>query len=374
MKSNLIIPAAATLVVLSTSSALAAPVQYDMDLRTYSGIGAGGTLGVIGSLFGKKGASVSKSMDLRLQNPADIPDGYSVEHTVPQAMGIGPILPLKGERRSTGSGNSEESASDPEGRILIYWGCSEKVAKGQPQIIDIKALSKSLSPEIQAMVRQAKAGKGASAAPAGESLPPRTVWWPAGDSNYKGLPSDASAVGEHVVKSSFMADEIRFTLGSELDFLEALNLKAGGDIKSTVPLNWDGLTRAKGYNLNAVGVAEKEVVIWMAARNKSPMLPASQTTCTIPAGIFEKVQMAIVAEEGVGPQATFAYPPQESGKPKKPPIWTARVRVSTADTALLGVQQAAGAAAKDAAGDAAADAVVPGGGSVLKGLKGLFGK
>jgi hypothetical protein len=137
-----------------------------------------------------------------------------------------------------------------------------------------------------------------------------------------------------------------------------------------VPLNWDGLSRAKGYNLNAVGAAEKEVVIWMAVRNKSPMLPASQTSCTIPAGIFEKVQMAMVAEEGVGPQNTFAYPPQKPGEPKKPLIWTAHVRVSTSDTALLGLQQAAG----EAAGDAAADSVVPGAGSVFKSIKGIFGK
>ena len=375
MKLNLFIASATTILALSISSALAAPVQYEMDLHTYSGMGAGGAMGMVGSLFGSKSASVSKTMDLRLANPADIPDGYSAEHTVPAAMGIGPNLPLKGERRSTGSGGEEGKPGEPEGRILIYWGCSDTVQKGQPEIIDFKAMGKNMSPEVMAMVRQARAGKGGgNSATAGESLPPRTVWWPAGDANFKGIPAEASAVGEHVVKASFMHEDIRYTIGSELDFLEPLNLKAGGDIKSAVPLNWDGLTRARGYNLNAVGAAEKEVVIWMAARNKSPMLPASQTNCTIPAGIFEKVQMAMVAEEGVGPTGGFAYPPQEKGKPKKPLIWAARVRVSTSDTALLGMQQAAGATAKDAASDAAADAVVPGGGSMLKSLKGLFGK
>lgn len=371
MKPNLFTASATTILALSISSALAAPVQYEMDLHTYSGMGAGGAMSMVGSMLGGKSANVSKTMDLRLANPSDIPDGYNAEHTVPAAMGIGPTLPLKGERRATGSGGSEESSSEPEGRILIYWGCSDTVQKGQPEIIDFKTMGKNMSPEVMAMVRQARASKGGgNSATAGESLPPRTVWWPAGDSNFKGIPAEASAVGEHVVKASFMHEDIRYTIGSELDFLEPLNLKTGGDIKSAVPLNWDGLSRARGYNLNAVGAAEKEVVIWMAARNKSPMLPASQTSCTIPAGIFEKAQMAMVAEEGVGPQGSFAYPPQEKGKPKKPLIWAARVRVSTSDTALLGMQQAAGAAASGAA----ADSVVPGGGSVLKSLKGLFGK
>jgi len=374
MKPNLVAPIATTLLALGIGNALAAPVLYEMNLHTYSGMGAGGAMGMVGSLFGKKGASVSKTMDLRLTNPADIPDGYAAEHTVPAGMGIGPTLPLKGERRSGGSGGSQSTGDDPEGRILIYWGCSDTVPKGQPQVIDFKAMGKTMSPEVMAMVHQARARKGGTPAAEGESLPPRTVWWPMGDSNFRGIPAEASAVGEHVVKASFMPQDINYTLGSGLDFLEPLNLKADGDIKAAVPLNWDGLARVKGYNLNAVGAAEKEVVIWMAARNKSPMLPASQTRCTIPAGIFEKVQMAMVVEEGVGPQGGFAYPPEEPGKPRKPLVWSVRVRVSTSDSVLLGMQQAAGAAAKDAAGDAAADAVVPGGGAVLKSLKGLFGK
>ncbi|QDX81885.1 hypothetical protein B9N43_11850 [Denitratisoma sp. DHT3] len=363
---------AVAMLVAGCATASAAPMQYEMDLRTYSGMGAGGMMGMLGSMLGKQGASVSKLMDLRLASPTDIPDGYSAEHTVPDGMRIGPRLPLKGERRATGGSGGETTRDDPEGRILIYWGCGETVPKGQPQVIDVKTMSKSMSPEVMAMVRQAQVRKGGGGGmpPGAGSLPPRTVWWPAGDADFKGIPAEASAVGEHVVKASFMNEDIRYTIDGGLDFLEPLNLKASGDLKSPVSLQWDGLARAKGYNLNAVGAAEKEVVIWMAERNKFPMLPASQTTCAIPAGIFEKAQMAMVAEEGVGPTGSFAYPPQEKGKPKKPLIWTARVRVSTSDTALLGLQEAAAGAA----GDAAADSVVPGGGTLLKELKGFFGR
>lgn len=361
--------AVAALVAACTSAA-AAPLQYEMDLRTYSGVGAGGMMGMFGSLFGAKGASVSKFMDLRLASPTDIADGYSAEHVVPEGMRIGPRLPLKGERHATGGDGGESAHDEPEGRILIYWGCGETVPKGQPQIIDFKTLGKNLSPEVLAMVRQAQARKGGGKPAGGESLPPRSVGWPAGDADFKGIPAEASAVGEHVVRASFMKEDIRYTLDAGLDFLEPLNLKANGGLKSAVALQWDGLSRVKGYNLNAVGAADKEVVLWMAERNKSPMLPASQTTCSIPAGIFEKTQMAMVVEEGVGPTGGFAHPPQEKGKPQKPLIWSARVRVSTSDTAMLGLQEAAAGAA----GDTAAESVVPGGGAVLKGLKGLFGK
>ena len=72
---------------------IAAPVNYEMSLRSYSGMGAGGASGMMSAMFGGK-SGVSKQMDLRLANPADIPGGYSAEHIVPEGMRIGPSLPL----------------------------------------------------------------------------------------------------------------------------------------------------------------------------------------------------------------------------------------------------------------------------------------
>lgn len=347
-------------------SAIAAPVNYEMNLRTYSGLGAGGATGMMSAMFGGKG-NISKQMDLRLANPADIPGGYSAEHLVPEGMRIGPSLPLKGERRGTGSGGSSET-EQAEGKMLIYWGCSETVLKGQPEVIDLKAMSSRLSPEVAAMAQQSRKRKGGG--DTGETLPPRTLWWPYGDNAFTGIPTEASVVGEHVVKASFMQQEIRYALDPEMDFLEALNFKSSSsDLKAAIPLTWDRLARAKGYNLNAVGaVGEKEMVIWMAARNKHPMLPGSQSNCTIPAGIFQKTSGAMAMAEAVGPTRGFAYPPLKPGE-KKPLIWTAKVRVSGFDNLMLGM----GDVARDAASDAAADSVVPGGGSVIKSLKGLFG-
>ncbi len=344
------------------SAAVAAPVSYEMNLRTYSGMGAGGAVGMMGAMFGG-GGSVSKQMDLRLTNPADIPSGYQAEHVVPEGMRIGPSLPLKGERRGGGTGSQE--AERGEGKVLIYWGCGATVAKGQPEVLDIKAMGSRVSPEVAAMARQSRGGKGGD----GETLPPRTLWWPYGDKGFSGIPDNASAVGEHQVKASFMEQDIRYTLGKEMDFMEPMNLKASAsDLKAAIPLQWASLPRAKGFNLNAVGAAnDKEVIIWMAAKNRTPMLPGSQTTCTIPAGIFQKAQGAMVTGEVVGPSQSFAYPPQKPGE-KKPLVWTAKVRVTGYDNVMLGMP-----GARDAAEGAAADSVVPGGGGLVKGIKGLFG-
>ena len=337
--------------------AAAAPTVYEMRLMTHAGMGAGG-MGSLMSMLGGGGggSSVSHNMDLRLTAPGDLPADYQAAHTVPDAMRIGPQLPLQGERRSGGGGTEGE----PDGRVLIYWGCSPTVAKGQPEVIDFRAMTGKVPPEIQAMARQSRSqGK----APRDASLPPRSIGWPQGDQSYRGIPEGASAVGDHVVKANFMKDDIRFALTPALDFLEPMGLKAqASDLKAAIPLTWNALNRARGYDLQAVSAGnDKDVVIWLAARNKSPMLPASQRECTIPEGIFAKGEMAMLTGIAHGPVQGFSYPPQKPGE-KKPLIWTATVNVSAFDSVMLGMEMAAAGAAQDAA--------TPGVGTLLKGLFG----
>ncbi len=338
--------------------AAAAPTVYEMRLMTHTGMGAGGGMGgLMGMLSGGGGSSsVSHNMDLRLTAPGDLPADYQAAHTVPDAMRIGPQLPLQGERHQ-GSGGSE---GEPDGRVLIYWGCSPTVQKGQPEIIDFRSLAGKVPPEMQAMARQSRSqGK----APRDASLPPRAIGWPQGDQNYRGIPEGASAVGDHVVKANFMKDDIRFALTPALDFLEPMGLKAqASDLKAAIPLTWNALTRARGYDLQAVSAGnDKDVVMWLAARNKSPMLPASQRECTIPEGIFAKGEMAMLTGIAHGPVQGFSYPPQKPGE-KKPLIWSATVNVSAFDSVMLGMEMAAAGAAQDAA--------TPGVGTLLKGLFG----
>jgi len=341
----------------------AAPVNYQMNLHTQSGFTAGGATGMLGMMMGGTGSSVSKAMDLRLTNPTDIPSGNAAEHRVPDGMRIGPSLPLKGELRSSAGGESGE----PDGKVLIYWGCGPTVLKGQPETIDLRNLASKVSPEVAAMARSARATSGGGS---DESLPPRTLRWPHDDRNFRGIPAESSAVGEHLVKASFMRQDIRYSLGSDMDFLEPMNLKAGGgDLKAAIPLSWDPIRRAKGFNLTAVAPrSDKEIVLWLAEKTKSPMLPGSQHTCAIPAGIFEAAEMAMVSGEAVGPTQSFAYPPQKRDE-KKPLIWTAKVQVSAHDSIMLGLE----GAASDAVRDSAADSLIPGGGSALRAIKGIFG-
>lgn len=336
----------------------AAPTNYEMNLTTHAGMGAGGMASMFSMMAGGRGSSVSRLMDLRLTSPTDLPGDYQAAHTVPAAMRIGPQLPLTGERRSGGGGADGE----PDGRVLIYWGCSPTVAKGQPEVIDLRSLAGKVPPEVQAMARQSRsqgrdAGRDAS-------LPPRTIGWPQGDRDFRGIPDDASAVGDHSVKANFMKDEIRFALTPALDFLEPMNLKAGSsNLKAAVPLSWDGLTRARGYDLQAVAARdEKEMVIWMADRNKRPMLPASQRECSVPEGIFAKAEMAMLTGTAHGPVQGYSFPPQKPGE-KKPLIWTATVRVMGHDSVLLGMDAAA-------ASGSSRESATPGVGDVLKGLFG----
>lgn len=359
------------LLSLATRSSLAAPVNYEMNLTTTSGFAAGGAMNTLGMLFGGKGGSATRSMELRLTNPADIADGYQATHTVPAAMRIGPQLPLTGQRRSQGGEAGETKESQPEGRVLIYWGCATTIPKGQPEIIDFKALAARVPPEVMAMTRQSRSGSRSANATV-TSLPPRTLSWPEGDTHFHGIPEEASAVGEHVVTASFMPQEIRYTLDADLDFLEPLGLAtSAGSTRAAIPLTWQASSRVRGYDLHAVGSnGEKEVVIWLAAKGRSPMLPGRQHECTIPEGVFAKSPMAMVAAQAYGPLQGFAYPPRKPGE-KKPLVWTVKVRITATDGLMVGMQDAAAGAARESAKDSAVDAIAPAG--VGSALKSLFG-
>lgn len=366
---TLLVPALAAALAFLAQPAAAAPTVYEMRLDTFSGMG-GGASSMMGAMFGG-GSSVSHHMDLRLTPPANLPSDYQATHIVPDAMRIGPQLPLHGERRSSSEGGGE--AGDPDGKVLIYWGCSATVGKGQPEVIDFRNMAGKLSPEMMAMARQGRSsGKTAS----GATLPPRSIGWPnSEDRSFRGIPEGASAVGEHVVQGNFMSRDIQYTITPALDFLEPMNLKAQStDLRRAVPLTWDALSRARGYDLQAVAaVNDKEMIIWMANRNKSPMLPGSQHECTIPEGIFAKTEMAMLNGTAHGPVQGFSYPPQKPGE-KKPLIWSATVRVMGHNGIMLGMEnggQGAGReAVRESAQESAVDAVLPGAGQLLKGLFG----
>ena len=192
------------------------------------------------------------------------------------------------------------------------------------------------------------------------------------------MASNVSAVGEHTVNTNFMKEEIRYKVTPAIDFLDPMNLKAGADnLKASIPLTWDAVPRVRGWDMQAVAaVSEKEMVIWLADRNKSPMLPGSQRECTIPEGIFSKSEMAMANGVAHGPVQGFSYPPQPPGEKKIPLIWSATVRVTGHDMAVLGMpamERGSGRGeAPGTAGEAPADSLIPP--AVGNVLKGIFGK
>lgn len=367
-------PATLLLAALSLPAA-AAPTVYEMRLTTSGGMTAGGLGGMFGAMMGGGGGS-SRSMDLRLTSPADLPASYDAHHVVPETMGIGPKLPLRGERRSGGRDTPGGDSEQPDGRVLIYWGCSPTVGRGQPEIIDFRAMAGKLPPEVAALARQSRSQSKGGAE--GASLPPRTIHWPGGDPNFRGLASNASAVGDHAVNTNFMKDEIRYKVTPAIDFLDPMNLKARADnLKAAIPLSWDAVPRVRGWDMQAVAMgSEKETIIWLADRNKSPMLPGSQRECTIPEGIFSKSEMAMANGVAHGPVQGFSYPPQPPGERKIPLIWSATVRVTGHDMAVLGMpameRGSGGGEAPGTAGEAPADSLIPP--AVGNVLKGIFGK
>jgi hypothetical protein len=95
------------------------------------------------SMFGGRGAAFGprRTLQLQLEGPREVAEPKA-EHLIPPGQKMGDSLPLitpkqeKTEYQPEQRGERPEKYEKPKARMLIYWGCGENVAKGQPRVID----------------------------------------------------------------------------------------------------------------------------------------------------------------------------------------------------------------------------------------------
>ena len=328
--------------------------NYYMDASTASGLGAGMAGGgqrpsmsqIMGMMSGSA-PSVMHTLELRLASrtkPAAAPEA---NHMIPSGLQMGASLPLitpaapKPVKETYGLPQGYEK---PKGRMLIYWGCGEHAAAGQPTIIDLAKLAAGqVPPGMAAMANYAKVASVPRTAPGfGE--------WP-NNKDHRQVPATGSLVGAHKIEGNY-SPPIGFTLGH--DFMPSLNLRQIGALPSgAVRLGWTPAASATGYALALFGAAQNgDVVMWSSSKSAAttPMLdylpPAevkrlvgtghvlapSTSECTLPAEVAQASPAGMIMEIGYGPEAYFAEAP-------KAPKWTAKVRFKTTSSLMLGMPQ-----------------------------------
>jgi hypothetical protein len=325
------------------------------EMPTMAGIpGMPGMAGGGGNSWGMARAmAMGRHIDLALYTRAR-PSGSEAAHAIPPGVKMGPSLPLVPVQRvpttrEPGEPTEDTPTEKPTGRLLIYWGCGETVRPGQPRVIDLAGNPAEMG---RALGGRYAPDRGARATP-GYSL------WPNERSNGS-VPRDASIVGEHAITGDGVPAGMRFAIGQAHDLMPAIELASTGRLSDSVALKWQPVRGALAHYLHAMGAAGNDMVLWSSAETpdtgmglfdylsgatidkwvrEKVLLPAAQTTCAVPKGIFAggKDDGAMLRMISYGPELNLAHPPRPSD-PRTPwePDWALRLRVKASTMAMLG--------------------------------------
>ena len=392
--------------------------QYWMDVATISMAGmddmpamGGGLGGLIGGMTGvpgmggvsfgaTRGMMPGRWLDLAVVTQRK-PAGTEATQAIPAGQNMGPsltLLPVEAQPRTPSRqprDSADEMPQQPKGRILFYWGCSETVRSGQPRVMDFAKAG--MEDYGKFMMGRAVRDTGAKAEP-GHAI------WP-NEKHRQSVPKDASLMGQHALSGEGLPESLKFAIDQQQDFMPKLALNSSGGGASATAVTWQGLPTARAYFLNAMSGSdrggESEMVIWSSSEVPEPgwglmdyasnanvdkwlkekvLLPATQTQCAIPAGIFAKAQGAMLRGIAYGQELNLAHPPRPTDKRIAwEPEWAARVRVKSVAMLTLGEEGAQsgrsrGAQEPKADEDKAKVPGIPGLPDVGKALKGLFGR
>ena len=407
----------AAVVVVATGAHAQQPVQVVkpplaqawIDVATFGGMGlpmglpgagGGNPMAALGGLFGGGGASANHFGQTQSMAPGrwvDVtlytrqnPQLAEAQQSVPAGF-LSPALKLQSpkETRGTAPDPGDDSATEaeyerPKGKMLLYWGCGEKIRAGQPRVVDFATATPA---ELGRFFQSRRATQRGTHSAVG-----RPVWPSAGDARM--VPPQASLVGEHAFSGAGVPEGFRFQIGAAQDLMPAIALKQS-DVAGSTRLEWAALPQARAYFIAGMGARENnEMVIWTSSEQpdigfglldyqtnaavdrwlKEQVLLSPQTTrCAVPQGVFpgEGAMLRMVA---YGNELNLVHPPRPTD-PRVPwePVWAAKVRVKSMTMAMLGMEmpQAEPGQAEAPAAKPAEETQVP---NVKDVLRGIFGR
>jgi hypothetical protein len=379
----------------SASAQKPAAVQYWMDVATLTVSGitntasaqdaistdASGQLtgNTSGQFGGTKGMQPGRWLDVALALPATsrkaVDSQLSVRQSIPKGQNMGeslqlsriaaPVVTTTGSRQTnltlrgpdsddksieTSKAFAQNNAIDSNApkKLLLYWGCGDRVRAGQPRHLDMTTAS-SNSPATgltgAAGFNNTANLKGRAVFEPSASAESGHAIWP--NSNSRGLvPKEASLVGRHTLSGDNIPTTMQFELKDKQDFMPALAINVNGIKGSATTLNWSRIATAQGYFLMATAKNNREIIIWTSSEQPEPgwglmdyasnanlaqwkrdkiVLKPNQTSCSIPAGIFSQTNGAMLNGIAYGEESNIS-----SRNTSEKASWSARIRVKSA--------------------------------------------
>lgn len=339
--------------------------QYWMDVSTQN-ISIPGMEGMPGSLFGKiaagKSFGPSRSLFLKLDSPQKLPPDPFATNDIPPDQNMGKTLPLlipekvKAEKHKYFEKEEpHDKVEKPKARMLIYWGCSEEVRKGQPRVLDTEKMG---------MAEFGKTMGSLSAHTPSQQYQPgeRGGWiyanWPNKESQVE-VPKNSSIEGSQVVRGNYIP-EIKFTIDKIHDFMAPVEFSSiTGGLSDSIRFQWREVPTAVGYFAMAMAHNKDsgETIFWSSSEvpeagfglmsflppgdvrkflKEQVIMNTKTTSCAIPKAIFNGAGGSMLQFIAYGDELNVVHPPKPKD-PKRPwnPEWAVKVRLkSTAMTPL----------------------------------------
>ena len=270
------------------------------------------------------------------------------KHYVPQGLGLGASVPLAAPEASGRGARSSHTGARQKatGKMRVYWGCGENSAAGQSREVDFATIGRGGAPSgLQVKLPLELSARG---------LPGYAEWPNARDA--RDLQGRASLVGSHRVEANF-APGFSFDLASAQDFMAPLAATPSQEGNAT-RIDWQGVDRATGYFLSAIGTArDGTVIMWsssdvaiqdslfgqylpsaevarlVAAR---AVLPASVRTCTIPAEVTSAMETPMLMMTAFADDAEIAQSKPAGASSAWKPQWSVKLRYRSDTMLMLG--------------------------------------
>jgi hypothetical protein len=314
-------------------------------IPTDSAKSVGGSLSVLQSI--PKGQNMGQSLQLsRLPTPpsassspsSNVSSNASLSAKQNTIILRGPDADSKTIENSKIIKDSDSIDSNAQKKLLLYWGCGDRVRVGQPRHLDMSTANNS-SPSPSAGL------KGRAVVEPGPSPDSGVAIWPNNASRTL-VPKEASLVGKHAFSGDNIPANMQFELKAKQDFMPALAINVNGIKGSATMLNWSRIATAQGYFLMATAKNNRETIIWTSSELPEPgwglmdyasnanlaqwkrekiVLAAAQTSCSIPAGIFSQTNGAMLSGIAYGEETNIGSR-NTSGNAS----WNARIRVKSA--------------------------------------------
>lgn len=268
-----------------------------------------------------------RKLTVRLWSPGIAPEGATAALSVPDGLKLGEKLdldlfrPKPEEAGATGGPAGAPGSIDPEFVIKRYWGSSETVKPGQPEVIEFKGLNN----EQKAMMRE----KTAQARNQGSYYyKPNwtTGYWPT--QNQAGAVDPAAVLTGHYALTSSYTGNVEIDVPANVNFLDPIEMTSP-QLEQIVPLDkailfrWKNVPNALGFHASITGImGKKTIIMWSSSEvrtdvgmatdylqmsevkdfvQKTVFMPGDRVEVAVPAGIFDGCDIVSMQMVGYGP-------------------------------------------------------------------------